>query len=80
MPTQRELAPGAHIGTSPCVVPRLGAWGPTCRGPMHLFKCVILLFSMLYSLEHDLLDITLDFFNDKKLELRRNRYSGIIGK
>jgi len=52
-----------------CVVSRPGAWGPTCRGPMRLFECVLLLFSLILLLEHILLIQTLDFLNGLKLEL-----------
>jgi len=38
-----------------------GAWGLTYRGPMHLFECVLLLFSLILLLEHILLIQTLDF-------------------
>jgi len=86
-PTSRELtlgatllAPDAQTGTSSCVVPRSSAWGPTCRGPMHLFKCVVLLFSIISQLKLNLLALTLDFLIDKKLELRRNRFLEIIEK
>jgi hypothetical protein len=78
----RRYTPGARCPDrdNTCVVSCLGAWRPTCRGPMHLFKCAILLFSIIYLLKHDLLALTLDFLNDKKLGLRRNRFSKIIGK
>ena len=62
------------------VVPRSGAWRPTCRGPMRSFTCVILLFSLIFLMEHELLALTLKFLIDKTLKLKRNRFSEIIGK
>ena len=41
------------------VFPCSGAWGPTYRGPMRSFKCVLLLFSLIFLLEHDLLALNL---------------------
>jgi len=75
-PTSRRLALGfctlgAQTGISCYVVSHSGPWGPACRGHMRSFKCVLLLFSLIFLLEHDWLALTLKFLIDKKFELRR---------
>ena len=62
------------------VVSRSGVWGPTCRGPTHLFEHVLLLFSFILLLEHILLDRNLDFINGLELELMAFRFFRIYRK
>ena len=51
------------------VVPRSGAWGPSCRDSLRPFEGVLLLFSVTLLLEHNWLGRNLDFLNDLKLEI-----------
>ena len=67
----RRCAPGARRleQDNGNVVPCLGAWGPSCRGPMRSFWNVLLLFLLTLLLKHNWLGRNLDFPNGLKLEV-----------
>ena len=78
----RRCTPGARRPNrnNRNVVPRSGAWGQSCGGPLRPFEGVLLLFWPTLLLEHILLGQNLDFPIGLKLEFVTFRFFGICRK